>query len=119
MLDVKLLQQEIKAIKSNSGVTFIRSKTCALLSSWRAEWADSLDDDELSLLLACLGSPNNPSPMDWLIIDSASAKARECSKIDMPASVKTALPCKAQERVSTKWLRQSRKKTGHKKTNDP
>jgi hypothetical protein len=54
-----------------------------------------------------------------LIIDSASAKASECSNIDIPVSVITGLPCNAHERVSVKWLKQSSKKVGHSKLNDP
>jgi hypothetical protein len=57
--------------------------------------------------------------MDLLIIDSASAKASECSKMDIPVSVITGFPCNAHDRVSAKWLPQRSKNVGHKREKDP
>jgi hypothetical protein len=57
--------------------------------------------------------------MDLLIIDSASAKAIECSKMDIPVSVITGLPCNAHESVSIKWLKQKSINVGQSRENDP
>jgi hypothetical protein len=119
MWEVALLQHEINAISNSSGVTFMRSKTCDLVRSSNTEVELSSDPPESALRGLCLGRPNRPSPMDLLIIDSASAKAIECSNMDIPVSVITGLPCNAHESVSIKWLKQSSMNVGQSRENDP
>lgn len=115
--DVRVLQQEMRAISRSSGVTFNRSSTWDLVKICAAELDESVLD--ASVELPGLWKPKIPRPTDELRIDSASAKASECSKMDIPVSVEAGLPCRAHDSVSTMWLRQIRIKTGHINENEP
>jgi hypothetical protein len=82
--------------------------------------SDVVSFGTLALLVAVdLGRPKRPRPTELPIVVSTSAKARECSNIDIPVSVFTGMPCREQERVSTKWLTHNDWKTGQSKERDP
>ena len=71
------------------------------------------------LIALKVGKPKILKPSWLLSIASASAKARECSKTDIPVSVITGRPCKAQERVSIVCPTQRLINSGHSSDEDP
>jgi len=76
-------------------------------------------DTELVSLLVGREISKMPRPSELRITASASANARECSKIVMPVSACGLCPCKLQDTVSRKWLTQSERNSGQSTLDEP